>query len=131
MAFNSFTADTLTSEEKAGFNMAIETLKRMNSILIELRFARMEKNYMKWYMECENLYMEIDAFLKDKDRAEVDRLFVKVKPFIRAIQSTGTLLTRPRVEEYLKEAELFLRRKMKDHDLLMPTKGDIGFAMIN
>ena len=70
------------SEEKAGFNMAIETLKRMNQILIQLPFLRMEQDYVGLYGALDSLYLELYPFFNDKEIGEVDAKIKVLNPFI-------------------------------------------------
>tara|TARA_R100000306_G_C4367187_1_gene138229 strand:+ start:530 stop:937 length:408 start_codon:yes stop_codon:yes gene_type:complete len=131
------------NEDPAAFNMGLHTLSRINFELWHCNTARREHSLDSWWTSLLNIYVELEAFMTEKERGE-HKLIHKLcessynnlsqynQNFNNSMKSTRNVSYNPprqSYDEFIKW-EMELRKCMDKHGLLMK-KGESAIgAMI-
>jgi hypothetical protein len=114
-------------EPGAAFNMAIQYLKRIDTLLIECNnFSRLG-SLINWYNTLLALYRELCPVMSLEETEKVRVQLGKVKKPLDVFSKGGNEFE---AFNSLHEFEMELRKIMNEHDLLMPTKADPRFAVM-
>lgn len=119
------------------FNMSIETLRRMNNILIFMNTCSIQSDFNNWRIACEALANELSAFFDDLDEDDINALTKCVQELndtqmiynnmLENGESSGEIVSNFRT--CITNYDRKLRQFMKDLKLLMHKGEDMGSLM--
>jgi len=116
----------------AVFNMGLETLKRINSILNAIARVSFEQNLYSWWKLLLTLRREAFPFLKPEEWAVLEVQFGKIKPEYFGIVENGIINTtkenKDKLYFNLDRIDLNLKYLLKKHGMLMPDSKDTRYV---
>ncbi len=78
----------------------------------------------------DDLHYELEAFFKDTERKEIEKLRGACIPFINAWSSSPKTSNTKKLSNLLRDYEIYLRARAHQYNLLMPKLSDTSKSML-
>ena len=123
------------SEKESKFNMALATLSRVHSILIQINECRNDPNlWRQWRMLLDGLYCELYPKLSEEERKKAEEHRQNISKNIDNLLGLISNNTKKQADYFpiinsLFQFELFLRDNLQKHNLYLPDKKSIDSAL--
>ena len=132
----SYQQDDESDIERAGFNMGLALLKRIDFLLSNLEVVLAEGYLIQARYLLSSINSEIDCFLTDKEKGDIKSKENGINTIVNAVDNLdaqvgykGNLLyvhraQRNKLFPLLIELDRTLRKFMHDHNLIMPPESE-------
>ena len=117
------------NSEESFFNMAVAYLERIDKLLYKCQESAIGQNIDEWRNYLRALYREASVKLNDTERKEIEDKFKLVNnlannPMSRSVRKQEILYA-------LDLLDIHLRTKLQQKAMLLPSKSDPRYAVLN
>lgn len=114
--------------EESAFNFAVEYLKDISNTLKVCKAMRLKGDIDGWMIALQTLYAELAVKTNEKEEEEINMMFRYIYPFLN--DKYTKVRQKPMIMFLLNELEIKLRKKLQDKGMLLPSKADPRFAIL-
>jgi len=116
--------------EESAFNFAVEYLKGISESLKMCKSACAESNPYEWYKWLRIVFREASVKLTDDEKSsEIDDFNNDFKAIVELLNSPNRM-NKNKAMTLLDNLEIKLRRKIQERGMLLPSKSDPKFAIL-
>jgi len=124
-----------SNRQQSEFNMAVSYLNRLNLLFYLADEAAMELDVNKWMHSLMTIQRELSTEMDQKELDDMKAQFKKINSLIHGyndeIKRRGMGTVNPDLYDLLHDAELKIRRVLKDSGLQMKMKQDAANALMD
>lgn len=114
--------------EESAFNFAVEYLKEISDTLKHCKVMRSSGNIDGWLVTLQTLYTELSVKTNDVEDQEIETSFRKIYPLVN--NKIVKMKCRGYILNLLHDLEIKLRKKLQQKGMLLPSKADPRFAVL-
>ena len=116
------------NSDESAFNMAFAYLKRIDKILYYCWSHSRERNIDGWLQDLRALYRELSVKLKDDEDKDIQQMFKDINVICN---DRARFLNERKVALFkLDQLEVKMRRLLQKRGMLLPSKSDPRFAIL-
>jgi len=113
--------------DESVFNMAMAYLKRIDQILYKAQEAATTGDIDEWLNQLYAIRREVSVKLKSEEEEELRKKFSELVKFLTPINK---IKQRGKIRTMLDEIDIFIRKKLQERGMLLPSKSDPRFAIL-